>query len=556
MKFLVIAWVCVCLVSRVHAQTWPILVDISSSSVSDSTLLAVRAAAGLWNRASANVYTLQTADDSEWLSLLLPSAHIRNETISNFLHLSFAQFGAIFYGSLDANVAFLPTIVTLSGAMNCIPLSDDLFHQYPKTLIIFNASTRWATPEAAVQDAVTLALSKTTSLAFQDGMLLKKGLLVDWLVKERIFTQYLNKSCIPGSGDHAILVDMIERSPWSRPVRVYGYNSADVIFGGDLFEAETNCMNWMGQVATAHSNNLAFWSTIAPFVDGVPQGQPGGPMVQAPSPRVPYDPTRSYVALVYGDMDNIDFVQSFGRQHMQFRADSCAKAPTPCFPLTWTLSPNLIKFSPAMLRWYYTQAARTGGRDWFIMPPSGTLYAYPGEMPSDVQAAYASQQNAQAVIMNTTGAVHWEWILSWRAAWTHYFPRYVNATGTRAFFLNNVPWVVPIPDMIFANQTYRVVGAGPGAVVGFKPAFNWQEGGASGGLPYNSTVIAHRINAFRLGSVQYVYVIQNTNITSLFSMVNQLAPHVQLVGYQQLAQLALDAADAGFANSVDDDAHK
>ena len=166
-------------------------------------------------------------------------------------------------------------------------------------------------------------------------------------------------------------------------------------------------------------------------------------------------------------------------------------------------------------------------------------------MPTAVQQMYKEQQNAQAVVMNTTGSVHWEWIFTWKAAWDHYFPLYVNETqATRAFFLNNVPWVIPIPDMFFLGETYRIIGSAhwPEAVVAFKPAFNWQEDGPSGGLPYNSTVIAHLINAFKQGSVQYVYVIQNTDINSIFSMVEQLAPHVELVGYAQLADLAMQRA--------------
>ncbi len=114
----------------------------------------------------------------------------------------------------------------------------------------------------------------------------------------------------------------------------------------------------------------------------------------------------------------IDFVQSFARDHMQTRVARCTSPGSKCFPLSWTLSPNLIKFSPEILRWYFAQGAKTGGHDWFIMPPSGTLYAYPGEMSADVQAAYVQQQTEQATIMDTRGSVHWEWIFSWPAAWS------------------------------------------------------------------------------------------------------------------------------------------
>ena len=75
-------------------------------------------------------------------------------------------------------------------------------------------------------------------------------------------------------------------------------------------------------------------------------------------------------------------------------------------------------------------------------------------------------------------------------------------------------------------------------VVGFKPAFNWQENGASGGDPGNSTHIAGRINKLAIGSIHYVYIIQNTPIESVFDMVEQLDDHIVLVEGHQLADLA------------------
>ena len=59
-------------------------------------------------------------------------------------------------------------------------------------------------------------------------------------------------------------------------------------------------------------------------------------------------------------------------------------------------------------------------------------------------------------------------------------------------------------------------------------------------LCVGSKPVGRRIYLCKLsiGSVQYIYVIQNTPIESVFSMAQQLADHVVLVGYQQLADLA------------------
>jgi hypothetical protein len=250
-------------------------------------------------------------------------------------------------------------------------------------------------------------------------------------------------------------------------------------------------------------------------------------------------------------MDNINFVQTFGMDHMRYRSDVCANENSSsnsssnskkCFPLSWTLSPNLVEFSPEMMRWYFNRSTASKGRDWFVMPPSGTLYAYPGMMTPEVQALFVEQQNAQAYIMDTHGSVHWEWFFEWAPAFNGYFPRYINATnGTNVFLLNDVPWVVPIPPMLAEDDYYRIIGdpaVDSPPVVAFRPAFNWEPNGV-GGLALNATECADLINLFAAGSVQYIYIIQNSDITSVFDMVAQLADDVVLVGYGQLASLAL-----------------
>ena len=219
-------------------------------------------------------------------------------------------------------------------------------------------------------------------------------------MKARLFTQYLKAQCIPKSKEKSELKNRIEASQWPVPVRVYGYNSLDVLFGGDLFEAETDCISQMGQIASSHTSNLAFWSSVRPFDISSPPGSHDGPLLQSPAlPSVTYNSSKIYVTLVYGDMDNLDFVTQWAYKHMLYRAEKCGERrekerererakgeranereradSRACFPFVWTLSPNLAIVAPAIMRWYFDLASTTL-RDWFIMPPSGTLYSYPG----------------------------------------------------------------------------------------------------------------------------------------------------------------------------------
>ena len=75
---------------------------------------------------------------------------------------------------------------------------------------------------------------------------------------------------------------------------------------------------------------------------------------------------------------------------MSDRVSRCAADPAHgCFPLSWTLSPQTLHLAPAWLTWYYQQSYTTQ-HDWFMLPPSGDLYSYPGAMPEDVQAQFVA----------------------------------------------------------------------------------------------------------------------------------------------------------------------
>eukprot|EP00698_Gefionella_okellyi_P019584 TRINITY_DN601_c0_g1_i1.p1 TRINITY_DN601_c0_g1~~TRINITY_DN601_c0_g1_i1.p1 ORF type:complete len:554 (-),score=125.16 TRINITY_DN601_c0_g1_i1:145-1785(-) len=531
LALLLIFIACVC------AYTPTNIIVINVVGIRNDTVLAATAAAGFVNRNTSSVYMIYGPYDTDWLNRLLPTVSQSQLDADKFIANTLSTYPAIIYD--DMALEMLPAVITLCGVHDAVPLSQRQYAQFSQSqhvTVAFNSTGYWkSAAQATAYAAQPSTLSHTSSLAIQNPVLLAEGKLIDFIIARRLFTQYLTEGCVPLTADHELLRNIVDASPWSRPIRVYGYNSLDVLFGGDLFEAETDCVNSMGQVATADSTNLAFWQHVQAFTEGETLHQPA-------SPAVTYDSKKRYVALVYGDMDNVDFVQTFGSDHMIYRTQRCMASAADCFPLTWTLSPNLIDFSPAMMRWYYTMSAKTNGRDWFIMPPSGTLYAYPGMMDKQVQQDFQQQQTAQAIIMNTTGSIHWEWFFAWAHAWDEYFPLYYKYQGatTRGFFLNDVPWVIPIPDMYLEHETYRFIGhaSEAQAVVAFKPAFNWQQDGPGGGNPGNATQIAAMVNAFEKGSVQYIYVIQNTPAPSVFDMVKLLDEDIVLVGYEQLISLA------------------
>ena len=44
-----------------------------------------------------------------------------------------------------------------------------------------------------------------------------------------------------------------------------------------------------------------------------------------------YEKNKTFVALVYGDMDNLNFVQTFGSDHMKDRRRICQASPKSMF---------------------------------------------------------------------------------------------------------------------------------------------------------------------------------------------------------------------------------
>jgi hypothetical protein len=90
-----------------------------------------------------------------------------------------------------------------------------------------------------------------------------------------------------------------------------------------------------------------------------------------------YNKSKTYIAIVRSDGDNLQIVTNGEKDHMEKRLALCstsskpsASASTACPPMTWTLSNRLLDFAPSVLRWYFAAVNRTGN-DAFLMGPSG-----------------------------------------------------------------------------------------------------------------------------------------------------------------------------------------
>merc|ERR1719191_193282 len=100
---------------------------------------------------------------------------------------------------------------------------------------------------------------------------------------------------------------MVNANPWPKPIAVWGYDDTIPVAckncESGLFEAETLCVmnadHSMGQVASWDANNLAYFGR-KPI---------RAPLQQAPRlPQKKYNASATYVTLIIGDGDNIDYL--------------------------------------------------------------------------------------------------------------------------------------------------------------------------------------------------------------------------------------------------------
>ena len=537
------------------------IVDMRSANL--TTQLAVQVCLGLSNRQGgaastpppsgpvpSGAYGVFADNDLDWLARLYNISSKAPLTDADaFLHscMAGAARGRRIRYHYDAQKLIAPNLLTLAAVLDAVPLEDTMAAARGST-IVFDALQTWAgfvSINATRYMFERYANATTTMSMLNPGLDVQKNQrhppltgtiipqLVDYIVSHRLFNFYLNMGCIPGTEEHALLDEMVTSGVWPVPIAVFGYDDAWPIFGGDIFEAETTCAKAhnMGQISSRHANNLAFFSR-APAITA--------PLQQNPLPRVTYNASRTYMALIVGDGDSLDDLKQARADWMEQRVASC-RSGAACPPLSWSISPHLARLAPDMLHWYYRQAATTG-RDYFLLPPSGHLYAYPGVMPPDVQAGYVAATEDDAVLYGADGTVEWEWFTDWQTSMDTYYPRYAAKNLVRGLFTVNVPFVFPIPA--FGEHYYKVF---HNRTVVFRPR-EWRGTGSSSvplSKPEYLTVdqMAAEINGYKPGTVSQIYLTSDGggNLTDFQQLSERLAEHVEVVPTSTLVDMALAA---------------
>lgn len=540
---------------------WVVRIDPATSP---AVKIAAQACAGLWNRKyGGSVFTQMDGKDLAWMEELglKPDSTLN---VEEFLDLSKTEFPRHVRYSHARQQTLLPNILTVGAVLEAVPVAEEMEAQWGDCA--FDATAVFSalnTPYLATKYVYENHVNGTTGLAMLNPgydtrakRVWNPGLagdmnpvMIDFVFSEKLFVMFLVNSCVNFTWEHDLLNEIVSNNPWSKPIGVYGYANNWMVFGGYLFEAQTLCSDSrnMGAIPT-ETNNLSFFSTRrTPITDPaeIPQNAPED---------VVYDPGKTYVALILGDGDNIAFMMGMRVEWLRQRAEACRAGEASCPPLTWSISPHLARIAPDVLKWYYRMGQETG-KDYFTLPPSGHLYAYPASLDSALHDEFVAATERDARLLGTNSTVHWEFFHKWRFAENVFLPKYAKKDGAiKGVFPVNVPYMLPTGTWR-PGQFHKVLdGPDGGKVVVFRPR-QWRGVRDKGELmdrnfflsPEN---IAKELDAYPRGTVTGIYLTSDGGLNlnnSVMELVKILPEHVRLVSSDTAARLALEASRAGDA---------
>ena len=347
-------------------------------------------------------------------------------------------------------------------------------------------------------------------------------------------------------------------SRWSRKVVIGDINNSPDIIG--KFERLPK-LNFLGQTED-HLHN-----TVVKDREGGVPSMSHSDLSNSVTTTIRYDTNKVYVALVVGDGDNVLYMKGTRADWMRERQTHCklsflVEKKKRCFPLSWTISSHLANIAPDVLRWYIEQAASSklqmddliASLDTFILPPSGHLYSYPGMMPDDVQDNFIQETEQDALLLNTTGVVDWEWFTYWSATEANFYPKYAKKGIIRGIFTVNVPYLFPT-DRFFPGTFFKIIEPPEGyegkPVVMFKPR-EWRgtpreqtqcrNESADSTKDYLSPAeLSKEIESYPKGTVAYIYLTSDGGLsfTDIADMAKLLPDHVELVSTETATAFAL-----------------
>lgn len=258
--------------------------------------------------------------------------------------------------------------------------------------------------------------------------------LRDLAVQQKIFITYIEDADYVGRAFRDMIFNDLE--------------TGSMILGWCQYEIKfTQCASRFGHyvIPSDHSFNMSILTCNKMELGSLGQD------VEAPE----LDPTKHYVAIVYSDGDNAQWISNgfneFYTWHTYEDMD---------IPLTWTFAPQMYKFSPTAVK----KAITNKNNDSFITGPSGAGYARismmsPSEMSVYSDLTAATMLKSGMTTMTLLDEINNELEFASYAHKLEYFARYDNIKGGilqvdpdpytngygggrgRVFFANDKPFV-------------------------------------------------------------------------------------------------------------------
>ncbi|MDB5102955.1 MAG: hypothetical protein JWP91_644 [Fibrobacteres bacterium] len=338
---------------------------------------------GLVNRTTPRIYLLDAQQAGEgknfWTDKLKAAKTSIADPMSLFVKYRSETVGLCIYD--PAVKGTIDVAVTAAGVLGCVassPALAQILSAAPYSLpITLDLRTRaFADDRAAFAWAKTEFWSRCTHRMLAG---LKPGVhycLMDYLVANRAFCAWLAPE---DSLDRPILTSLLRDMPvngvylgwWAGETSGVGYASG--------YGVMTFASDWFAN-ATVHGG--------------------GSPLEAGNLPETAAAPklaNKCYIALILSDGDNLQ-----EQEHLfPIRWRSPLRGT---FPVSWTQSPAMADFAPAMLEYYYS--TRTAN-DCFITGPSGVGYVLPEKTPSGAFVDFARMTEAYLKRTGIRGATVW-----------------------------------------------------------------------------------------------------------------------------------------------------
>ena len=259
--------------------------------------------------------------------------------------------------------------------------------------------------------------------------------LRDLAVQQKIFITYIEDADYVGRAFRDMIFNDLE--------------TGSMILGWCQYEIKfTQCASRFGHyvIPSDHSMNMSILTCNKMELGSL------GQEVEAPE----LDPTKHYVAIVYSDGDNAQWISNGYQEFHTWQSYEDMD-----MPVTWTFAPQMYKFSPTAVK---KALANKDPEDSFITGPSGAGYARismmsPSEMSvySDITAA--TMLKSGLTTMTLLDEINNELEYASYAHKLEYFARYDNIKGGilqidpdnytngygggrgRVFFVNDKPFV-------------------------------------------------------------------------------------------------------------------